>query len=612
MEKVININFQGRVIPIEETAYNHLKQYTDSLRRHFANEESGEEIINDIENRIAELLTAKLKGGAACINSADMNAVIDSIGRIEDLMAADGEEETSGKDSNKNSKTENQTPRPEPTRLYRNADDKIIAGVCSGIAARLNMDPVVVRILFVFLFGALFWIYIVLWLIVPMQSIETQTTRKLYRNPDDKVVAGVCGGMAVYFNLDSWKVRAIFLLPVIISIFFQSIGIFTWHVGIAPGIFLGSFGSTLFLLYVILWVSLPYATSGTEKMELRGEKIDINSIKAATQARATAATSTTRTIGSSIGRLIAILVKSFFLFVAGTIALGLFAGLIGLIVAGTAISPYAGFFLNSPGEYTLLWFGVILATGMPLLAIAVWLIRRMTGARSRRHYLAYVFSALWITGIIIVAITGSKVGANFSNNGAIEEELQIAQPSAGRLFVKVDDALLPTRSMRYNRWFNDMNNDNDEFKLIDRNTLWLNNVKVNFERSADTLFHVFETRSSRGNSERDASAKAGKISFVVSQLDSILTLPRGFVVNKEDKFCNQQVLITIEVPAGKTVRVSEAINDYSWYTVNVNGRGVYKTAEWNDDDDMDFDNNKEYIMTTSGLKNLADTNSTEE
>ncbi|MBL7691817.1 MAG: PspC domain-containing protein [Flavipsychrobacter sp.] len=611
MEKVININFQGRVIPIEETAYNHLKQYTDSLRRHFANEESGEEIINDIENRIAELLTTRLKQGAACINTADMNAVIDSIGRIEDLMAADGEEHTSEKDSNKQTRNEHQAPRPEHTRLFRNADDKIIAGVCSGIAARLNMDPVIVRILFVFLFGALFWIYILLWLIVPMQSIETNTTHRLYRNPDDKVIAGVCGGMAVYFKLDSWKVRAIFLLPLIISVFFKSMGIFTWHIGLAPGIFLGSFGSTLFLLYVILWIALPYATSGTEKMELRGEKIDINSIKAATQARTNAAANATRSVGSSIGRIIAILVKSFLLVVAGSVALGLFAGLIGLIVAGTAISPYAAFFLSDTQSYSIVWLGIGLAMGMPLLAMAVWLIRRMTGARSRRHYLAYIFSALWIIGVIIVATTGSKIAANFSNTGTIEEELQIAQPGTGRLFVKVDNAMLPIKSMKYNRWFNDMNDENDEFKLMDRNTLWLNNVKLNIERSEDTLFHVYETRSSRGSSSQEASMKANKISFVVSQLDSILTLPRGFVVNSHDKFCNQQVLITVEVPVGKTIKVSEDINEYSWYTINVNGNGVYRSHHWSDNDDMDFDNNTEYIMTTTGLKNVADTASNE-
>ena len=85
MKKVININFQGRVIPIEETAYEILKQYVDSLRRHFINEEGREEIINDIESRIAELFGETLKKGSTCITDADVNAVINSIGRPEDF-----------------------------------------------------------------------------------------------------------------------------------------------------------------------------------------------------------------------------------------------------------------------------------------------------------------------------------------------------------------------------------------------------------------------------------------------------------------------------------------------------------------------------------------------
>ena len=59
MKKVININFQGRVIPIEEAAYDNLKQYVESLRAFFANEEGKDEIINDIEGRIAELFGEK-------------------------------------------------------------------------------------------------------------------------------------------------------------------------------------------------------------------------------------------------------------------------------------------------------------------------------------------------------------------------------------------------------------------------------------------------------------------------------------------------------------------------------------------------------------------------
>src|SRR4051812_23905915 len=87
MKKVININFQGRVIPIEETAFEMLKQYIESLRRYFANEEGRDEIVNDIESRIAELFSETLKKGAICITDADVQAVMASMGRPEDFEA---------------------------------------------------------------------------------------------------------------------------------------------------------------------------------------------------------------------------------------------------------------------------------------------------------------------------------------------------------------------------------------------------------------------------------------------------------------------------------------------------------------------------------------------
>jgi site-specific recombinase XerD len=65
MKKIININLSGRVIPIEDAAYDSLQRYIESLRRYFANEEGRDEIINDIESRIAELMNDKVKKGAA-------------------------------------------------------------------------------------------------------------------------------------------------------------------------------------------------------------------------------------------------------------------------------------------------------------------------------------------------------------------------------------------------------------------------------------------------------------------------------------------------------------------------------------------------------------------
>src|ERR1700760_1432121 len=85
MKKIININFHSRVVPIEETAYEILQQYIDSLRRYFANEEGRDEIISDIENRFAELFSENLKKGATCITDADVNNIIASMGRPEEF-----------------------------------------------------------------------------------------------------------------------------------------------------------------------------------------------------------------------------------------------------------------------------------------------------------------------------------------------------------------------------------------------------------------------------------------------------------------------------------------------------------------------------------------------
>src|SRR5690554_2789671 len=85
MKKVININFQGQVIAIEETAYEILKQYIESLKNYFSREQDGDEIVNDIENRIAELFGNRLKLGINCITDEDVESIINNIGRPEDF-----------------------------------------------------------------------------------------------------------------------------------------------------------------------------------------------------------------------------------------------------------------------------------------------------------------------------------------------------------------------------------------------------------------------------------------------------------------------------------------------------------------------------------------------
>jgi phage shock protein PspC (stress-responsive transcriptional regulator) len=656
MKKVININFHSRVIPIEESAYDILKQYSESLRKYFANEEGRDEIINDIENRIAELFSELLKKGANCITDADVTNIIDSMGRPEDFEAADadsgiGNTSSVKQDSSSNQQSQQQraynyTPPPGRGRFYRNADDKLIGGVCSGLANYLGIDPVILRIIFVVLFGALLWVYILLWIIVPSQSLHSNITKRLYRSSDDRVIGGVAGGLAAYFNMQAWIPRLIFALPFVLGI---TSGIFhaafwNWDYGFGPRFISGGLGSTLILTYIILWIAVPIATTASEKLEMRGEKVDLNSIantikedlegfkgraekvgasvkegaerfagefKATAQEKSKAFASEIHERrkynegGSGVGHVIGVLFKAFFLFIAGVIALALFGVLIGLLFGGVAVLPLKGFLLSGFTENFLAWASLILFLGIPLLALLTWLIRRIMGARSRNHYLGYVFGSLWIIGLVCIIVLFSMFVRSFRVKDFVEDEIKIAQPAKGKMYIDLANGITEHHYHMRN-W--GMNWDTD-WPLYGENydSLILNTVRINIVKSKDSSFHVHRLRFSRGESTSQAQELAKKINFDITQQDSTILLAHGFGISKHEKFRNQQLLVVLEVPVGKKIEINKDVDDYHWFNININRR-----HGWNISDDEDWDDNwgdnygwrseVEYIMTKDGLE----------
>lgn len=626
MKKVININFQGRVIPIEETAYESLKQYIESLRRFFANEDGRDEIINDIEGRIAELFSERLKKGTVCITDEDVNAVIAGMGRPEELEAAEVELNTIN-DGARNGKSEGKSGSGEQTwgnnsgnrnynyatsgRLYRNVDDKIIGGVASGLANYFKIDPIFMRILFVVLFGALFWVYILLWIIVPSKSMQTNITKRLYRSAEDKVIGGVCGGLAAYFNVDTWIPRLIFALPLIVAIVSGPFNFWfnDWDIWMGPRIISGSLSSTLFIAYIILWIAVPVAYTAAEKLEMKGERIDLNSIsktvkedlesfktkaekwghevkesaqqfgEKAKDLGATAghtakqyaaeAGPVARSAGSGIGHAIGILFKAFFLFVGGVIALALFGVLIGLMFGGFVVFPLKDFFLQGFWQNALAWSALLFFLGLPIVALITWLIRRIMGVRSKNHYLGFIFGSLWVIGLISLITLAGLMTRNFKSRSAVEEAIPVTQPVNGKLYVDVNRS-----NIHYfgNDWFDMGSDENWPMYGINQDTLMLNTVRVNIVKSKDNDYHITKLRLSRGNTPDDARTLAQRISFDVTQKDSVVLLPQGFPVSRYDRFRNQQVLIVVEVPVGKKIQLDRGVEDYDYFTINYNRR----------------------------------------
>ena len=140
MKKNITINLCGRLFQIDEDAYELLQQYIESLRQSFGREEGGEEIVNDIEARIAELFAELKQQGIEAITIEHVKDIITRIGKPEELK---GEEETNDSENGGHKYDSFQTAaqgikdsfraRTAGKRLYRNPNDKMVAGVLSPV-----------------------------------------------------------------------------------------------------------------------------------------------------------------------------------------------------------------------------------------------------------------------------------------------------------------------------------------------------------------------------------------------------------------------------------------------------------------------------------------------
>jgi len=176
MQRIIQINIAGRVIPIEEDAYQVLKDYLTSLERLFSGEEGNDEIIQDIEYRIAELFSIRLQNGVAAIDRQDVQKVIDTLGPAHELNDNANAATPSNlpvpytRPANRQEQQNRQQSQSSHRRLFRNTNDKVLGGVCSGLANYFDIDPVIVRLVFAILFfglgiGAIG--YIIGWIVIP-------------------------------------------------------------------------------------------------------------------------------------------------------------------------------------------------------------------------------------------------------------------------------------------------------------------------------------------------------------------------------------------------------------------------------------------------------------
>ena len=638
MKKVININFQGRVVPIEETAYETLKRYIDSLRQFFANEEGRDEIINDIESRIGELFGEQLKKGSACITDADVDTIIASIGRPEDFEAEDVDYKSNTKSGTNQSGAytnpgaqSNAGVRPE--RFVRDENNKLIGGVCAGLANYFGIDKLVVRILFVLFtlgFGFGFIVYLILWVAIPSSaSTKIGSYRKrLFRDPENKLIGGVCGGLASYFGIHVWIPRILFIIP------FLSF-VTNWHHWGAfnfPNFINLSFSPGAVLIYIILWLILPEALTTSDRLEMKGEKVDLNTIKNTIQKDmegfgerakefgkevgekasqvgteigqrgkqfASEASGTARKTGSVLGNLISIIVKIFVYFILAVVLISIVVSLFGLGIAVTGLLPLKPYIISDGWQSILVWGTYIFFIWVPVIGIITWIIRKIAKIKSNSNVMRFGFSAMWILGWICFIGLLASLRSEFSyHNTPAETAVALSNPGVNKMEVKY------VRNNRY--YFNTNFLHFEPFASLDEDTAFVRNIHLRILRSGNDSFQVKMLKLAYGSSKQIAQKRADNITYNVNQQDSLLLFDRGLPITKTDKFRNQSVYVTVYVPVGKRIIVT---NGVGWGNdAHIDLGGDIDDWNWrNDDEGYRWDHDVEYVMTTDGLKSTHPT-----
>ena len=243
MKKTFTISLGHSVFNVEEDAYDILKMYLDSIKNYFQKMENDSEIISDFELRIAENFSSKLSSGKQYINLTDVKEVIQIMGSLDDFQEIYDDQTEDVKEEKK-----------ENNKLYRDSSNRIIAGVCSGIAEYFKIDPIIVRILFFIAVPLNLIVYIIFWIGIPTKDFDPDLRKILYRDKENGVIGGVAKGLSNYLKIDANIIRVVF----VVSLFFGGAGL---------------------LFYLLLWFFTKEAKTIGEKMNMSGFNVNLSNIE---------------------------------------------------------------------------------------------------------------------------------------------------------------------------------------------------------------------------------------------------------------------------------------------------------------------------------------------
>lgn len=474
---------------IDEDAYNTLQRYLNAIKRSFTDSQGRDEILADIEARVAELFSERMKSERQVVGIKEVEEVIDIMGQPEDYLV----------------------------------DDEIFED-----GPKTNYSN--------------------------QTRTGTETYRKLYRDYDNKFIAGVCAGIAQYFGVDSLWVR---LLAIII-------------------VFAGV-GSPI-LVYFILWVIIPKATTTSEKLAMAGKPANISNIEQKIKEGLDDVQETINDINfeqvgqkaksgassffDSIGHIIETFIKVFgkffgviFIIAAASILISLILSALGIsmfdfdIFQGEESIYYEDLGILNQTPPWILGLLALLVVGIPALVLFIFGMKILVkNSKSIGTPAKTGLIVLWIGACLGVAYIASSAALhqNIEATVSTKEQLTIVKNDTINVkMVKNEDF-----DGSFRRYDHDYNVEYDENGNI---IMYSRSVRLIVKTTENDNARIRVSKNASGVSYQRARQRAQGIDYHYNFDGKTLRLDGFFLFDEDDKYNNQQVEIVLYLPEGAII-----------------------------------------------------------
>ena len=515
MNKTVNINLAGIFFHIDEDAYSKLQRYLEAIKRSFTDSQGRSEIIADIEARIAELFTERIKDEKQVISITEVEEVIAVMGQPEDYLVDEEifEDEPQPQQRKKSSSR----------RLFRDTENAYIGGVCSGLSHYFDIDSLWIRLGWLLLFfvgGTGLLIYIILWVLMP--SAES-TAEKLamtgkpvnITNIEQKVKEG-------FSNVkDSAKDSLEYAKD-----------------------------------------SLNYAKDSLENAADRVKNGDYQKVGNKVQ-------SASRSFFDALGNIIMFFFKIcakfigiILMIVGASTLIGLVVGLHSLGVADIFHFPgidMAEVFNSSDLPIWLVSILVLFAVGIPFFYIFILGLKILVGnLKSLGKIANLTLLGFWLAAIITLSAFAMKEVSEFSRDASVINKSEISIATNDTLYVKMASNNTYSKGTYRDYDFDIVYDENDEKKI------YSSNVRLIFRSTKDSLATVSIEKNARGSNYQSAKERAVAVEYNYTFSNNELLLDSYFLTDAKNKFRDQEVEIILYLPEGSIVNTDG--NTYSFHS----------------------------------------------